>query len=76
MDMSQFPEHHRAYVLSGVVRNNRQGIAIRFNGLEGSTLKLIVQQTAGNTEIPHPELKARAREAFVDLPYELSLEAE
>lgn len=79
MDMSLFPEHHRAFVLSGVVRNIRQGIAIRFAGLEGRTLKLIVQQTKpcpSVSPIPHPELKARARKAFVDLPYDLSLETE
>lgn len=76
MDMSQFPEHHRAYVLSGVVRNNRQGIAVRFNGLEGKTLRLTVHCANGHSQLPHPELKAKARAAFSDLPYDLRLEAE
>lgn len=74
MDMNLFPEHHRAFVLSGVVRNIRQGIAIRFAGLQGNTLRLIVQRMETGPALPDSELKAKARAAFGELPYELMLE--
>jgi hypothetical protein len=73
MDISQFPEHHRAYVLSGIVRNNRNGIAIRSGELDGAVLKVTIQQAAGSPLVSPAELKERARVAFGDLPYDLSI---
>lgn len=76
MDISQFPEHHRAFVLSGIVRNNRNGIAIRCGEFDGSVLKVTIQQTVGGPTLPASELEARARAAFRDLPYDLSIALE
>lgn len=76
MDISQFPEHHRAFVLSGIVRNNRNGIAVRFGSLKGKLLRLIVRPADPRQPLPPHELEARARAAFEDLPYELSIQAE
>jgi hypothetical protein len=74
MDISQFPEHHRAFVLSGIVRNNRNGIAIRGGELENGVLKLTVQQAGLQSPLLAPsELEQRARAAFVDLPYDLRI---
>jgi len=76
MDISQFPEHHRAYVLSGIVRNNRNGIAIRSGELDGAVLRVTIQQTTGGPLVSPAELKERARNAFRDLPYDLSIRME
>ena len=76
MDISQFPEHHRAFILSGIVRNNRDGIAIRSGELEGSVLKVTIQQAAGSPSLPPAELEKRARAAFSELPYDLSISLE
>lgn len=76
MNFSQFPEHHRAFVLSGVVRNNRNGIAISNGVLEGTVLNLTVRQVKGQTFLSETELKASARAAFGELPYELVIKTE
>ncbi len=76
MDISQFPEHHRAFVLSGIVRNNREGIAIRSGEFDGSVLKVTVQQAVGGPALPAAELEARARAAFAELPYDLFISTE
>lgn len=76
MDISKFPEHHRAFVLSGVVRNNRNGIAVKIGELKGKMLRLIVRQADKSIPLPAEELEQRARAAFEDLPYELSIQAE
>ena len=76
MDISLFPEHHRAYILSGVVRNNRNGIAVRLGGLEGKMLRLFVRQSRPEPALPAEELVQRARSAFEDVPYELRIYAE
>lgn len=76
MDISQFPEHHRAFVLSGIVRNNREGIAIRSGELEGAVLKVTIRRTAGSPSLPPGELEQRARAAFGDLPYDLAISME
>lgn len=74
MDLSQFPERFRAHVLSGIVRNSRKGIAIRFGELEGSILPLSVRQEALQPEIlPPHELERMARLAFARLPYDLRI---
>ncbi|MEM6771469.1 MAG: hypothetical protein AAF597_12880 [Bacteroidota bacterium] len=73
MDISQFPEHHRAFVLSGIVRNNRNGIAIRSGELEGSVLKVTIQRAEGRPSIPPAEMEEQARAAFGDLPYDLAI---
>jgi len=76
MDISQFPEHHRAYILSGVVRNNRNGISVKFGELKGSILRLIVRQQDKRSPLPAAELAARARAAFADAPYDVMIDAE
>lgn len=76
MNLSQFPERFRASVLSSIVRNNRQGIFIRFGELEGSVLPLSVQQTASEGSLPPAELEQVARAAFSNLPYDLRIETE
>lgn len=74
MDLSQFPERFRAHVLSGIVRNSRQGIAIRFGKLEGEVLPLSVRQecVARGTLLPQ-ELEQLARKSFANLPYDLQI---
>lgn len=76
MDISQFPEHHRAFVLSGIVRNNRDGIAICSGELDGSVLKVTIQQTVGRPSVSPAELEKRARAAFAELPYDLAISME
>lgn len=74
MDLSQFPEHFRALVLSGIVRNSRRGIAIRFGKLEGQVLPLLVRQEClkQGELLPH-ELEQVARTTFSNLPYDLQI---
>ncbi|MFK8163602.1 MAG: hypothetical protein AB8H12_14225 [Lewinella sp.] len=75
MDLSQFPEHFRAHVLSCIIRNNRKGIAIRFGKLEGQVLPLSVRQEPLQPEaLPPHELENVARLAFSHLPYDLRIQ--
>lgn len=72
MNLSQFPERYRAQVLSGIVRNHRAGIAVRFGDLEGRVLPLTVRRDKPTAAaLPPTELEQLARSAFGDLPYEL-----
>ncbi len=74
MNISQFPERFRARVLSGIVRNSRLGIAIRFGELEGKVLPLSVRQEPTASErLPAAHLEKAARSAFNDLPYDLRI---
>lgn len=75
MDISQFPERFRARVLSGIVRNSRLGIAIRFGELEGEVLPLSVRQepTSRKRMLPS-QLEEVARTAFSGLPYDLRIQ--
>lgn len=75
MDISQFPERFRAKVLSGIVRNRRLGIAIRFGKLEGQVLPLSVRQENATPEPMQPaQLEEVARTAFNELPYDLRIQ--
>jgi len=75
MDLSQFPERFRARVLSGIVRNSRLGIAIRFGKLEGEVLPLSVRQEATAPDRMQPsQLEEVARSAFNGLPYDLRIQ--
>jgi hypothetical protein len=75
MNLTQFPERFRARVLSGIVRNSRLGIAIRFGELEGEVLPLSVEQACKTSErLPAAKLKEVARSAFDGLPYDLRIQ--
>ncbi len=75
MDLSQFPERFRARVLSGIVRNSRLGIAIRFGKLEGEVLPLSVhQEPTSHERLPASHLEEAARSAFNGLPYDLRIQ--
>jgi len=75
MDISQFPEHFRAHVLSGIVRSSRAGISIRFGKLEGKVLPVMIKQVldGSQTQLLPEELEYRARTTFSKLPYEFRI---
>ncbi len=74
MDLSQFPERVRAHVLSGIIRNSRRGIAIRFGKLKDGVLPLSIRQEAVATPALAPvELENLARTTFASLPYDLQI---
>ena len=74
MDLSQFPERVRAHVLSGIVRNSRKGIAIRFGEIKDGILPLSIRQEPVSSPVLAPgELETLARTTFANLPYDLRI---
>ncbi len=74
MDFSQFPERVRAHVLSGIVRNSRRGIAIRFGKIQDGVLPLSIRQEKVSSPALAPgELELLARRTFANLPYDLRI---